>query len=66
MDRAGIPRADLSLAGPGVQIEPDRTTAMIKMAVWANDFLAEEIQKRPDRYAGLNTWRCRTGPPSPD
>ncbi len=52
MDAAGIARAVLSLAGPGVQIEPDRAVA-IKMAIRANDFLAKELQKRPDRYAGF-------------
>jgi 2,3-dihydroxybenzoate decarboxylase len=52
MDGAGIAKAVLSLAGPGVQIEPDRATA-IKLAIQANDFLAKELQKRPDRYAGF-------------
>lgn len=52
MDAAGIARAVLSLAGPGVQIEPDRAVA-IKMAVRANDFLAKELQRRRDRYAGF-------------
>jgi 2,3-dihydroxybenzoate decarboxylase len=52
MDSAGIAKAVLSLAGPGVQIESDRAIA-IKMAVRANDFLAKEIHKRPDRYAGF-------------
>lgn len=52
MDRAGIAKAVLSLAGPGVQIEPDRAIA-IKMAARSNDLLARELQKRPDRYAGF-------------
>ena len=52
MDGAGIAKAVLSLAGPGVQVERDRTIA-IGMAARANDFLAKEIQKRPDRYAGF-------------
>jgi 2,3-dihydroxybenzoate decarboxylase len=52
MDRAGITRAVLSLAGPGVQIESDPAIA-IGMAGRANDFLAKEIQKRPDRYSGF-------------
>jgi 2,3-dihydroxybenzoate decarboxylase len=52
MDRAGIAKAVLSLAGPGVQIEPDRAVA-IGMARRANDFLAKEIQNRRDRYAGF-------------
>ncbi|HVY58427.1 MAG TPA: amidohydrolase family protein [Xanthobacteraceae bacterium] len=52
MDRAGIARSVLSLSGPGVQIEPDTTTATRK-AREANDFLAREIQKHPDRYSGF-------------
>ena len=52
MDRAGIARAVLGLAGPGVQAERDTATA-IRNARSANDFLAREIQKRPDRYAGF-------------
>ncbi len=52
MDRAGIARAVLSLSGPGVQAERDTATA-IRNARSANDFLAGEIAKRPDRYAGF-------------
>jgi 2,3-dihydroxybenzoate decarboxylase len=52
MDRAGITRAVLGLAGPGVQAERD-TAAAIRNARLANDFLAREIQKRPDRYSGF-------------
>ena len=52
MDRAGIVRAVLALAGPGVQAERDTGTA-IRKARAANDFLALEIQKRPDRYSGF-------------
>jgi 2,3-dihydroxybenzoate decarboxylase len=52
MDRAGIARAVLGLAGPGVQAERDNATA-IRNARGANDFLAREIDKRPDRYAGF-------------
>jgi 2,3-dihydroxybenzoate decarboxylase len=52
MDKAGIAKAVLSLAGPGVQIEPDRAVA-IRMAAGANDYLAKELQKRRDRYAGF-------------
>lgn len=52
MDRAGIRRAVLSLSGPGVQAE--RATAVaVRRAKEANDFLAREIEKRPDRYAGF-------------
>jgi 2,3-dihydroxybenzoate decarboxylase len=52
MDRAGIERAILGLAGPGVQAERDTATA-VRNARSANDFLAREIQKRPDRYSGF-------------
>jgi len=52
MDRAGISVAVLGLAGPGVQAERD-TAVAIRNARAANDFLAREIQKRPDRYAGF-------------
>jgi 2,3-dihydroxybenzoate decarboxylase len=52
MDRAGIERAVLSLAGPGVQIERDTATA-IRNARVANDLLAAEIARRPDRYSGF-------------
>jgi 2,3-dihydroxybenzoate decarboxylase len=52
MDKAGIERAVLALAGPGVQAERDTATA-IRTAKSGNDFLAKEIQKRPDRYSGF-------------
>jgi 2,3-dihydroxybenzoate decarboxylase len=52
MDKAGIARSVLSLAGPGVQAEPDVATAR-RNATAANDFLAAEIAKRPDRYSGF-------------
>lgn len=52
MDRGGIERAVLSISGPGVQIERDTATA-VRRARESNDFLAREIQKRPDRYAGF-------------
>ncbi len=52
MDKAGISRAVLSLSGPGVQIEKNTRVASRK-AKAANDFLAAEIQKRPDRYSGF-------------
>jgi len=47
MDRAGIERCVLSLAGPGVQAERDVKTARDKARA-ANDFLAREIEKRAD------------------
>ena len=52
MDKAGIERSVLSVAGPGVQAERDTKTACDK-AREANDLLAREIDKRPKRYAGF-------------
>ena len=52
MDEAGIARAVLGLAGPGVQAERDTATA-IRNAKAANDFLVKEVAKRPDRYSGF-------------
>jgi 2,3-dihydroxybenzoate decarboxylase len=52
MDLAGIERAVLSIAGPGVQAERDPATA-VRNARDANDFLAREIQKKPNRYSGF-------------
>jgi 2,3-dihydroxybenzoate decarboxylase len=52
MDGAGIDRAVLGLAGPGVQSEPDTPTA-VRKARAANDFLAREVERRPDRYVGF-------------
>jgi 2,3-dihydroxybenzoate decarboxylase len=52
MDQAGIARSVLAIAGPGVQSEPDAATAT-RVARAGNDFLAKEIQRRPDRYSGF-------------
>ncbi|MGC2079372.1 MAG: amidohydrolase family protein [Xanthobacteraceae bacterium] len=52
MDEAGIARAVLGLAGPGVQAERDTATA-VRRARSANDFLAREIAERADRYCGF-------------
>src|SRR5471032_774480 len=52
MDQAGIARAVLGLAGPGVQAERDSATA-VRNARSANDFLEREIAKHPDRYMGF-------------
>ena len=52
MDSAGITRAVLSVSGPGVQAERDAATARLRAAA-ANDFLAGEVGKRPDRYSGF-------------
>jgi len=52
MDEAGIDIAVLSPTVPGVQAEPDEGKA-IDLARRVNDALAEQIRKRPDRYAGF-------------
>jgi 2,3-dihydroxybenzoate decarboxylase len=52
MDRAGIERSVLSLAGPGVQRESD-TAVALRRASEVNDGLAHQITKRPGRYSGL-------------
>jgi 2,3-dihydroxybenzoate decarboxylase len=52
MDKAGIAKAVLSVSGPGVQAERDAALAT-KRAAEANDFLAEQIAKRPERYVGF-------------
>jgi len=52
MNRAGIERAILSLSGPGMQAEPDVSKA-IGMAREANEFLARQIERCPDRYGGF-------------
>ena len=52
MDKTGIARAVLAVAGPGVQAERDTATA-VRAARASNDFLAKEVQKRPDRYSGF-------------
>lgn len=52
MAAAGISRSVLSLAGPGVQAERDVQTAR-RNARAANDFLAHEIAKQPERYSGF-------------
>ena len=52
MNEAGIARSVLAIAGPGVQAERDAGTAS-RRARESNDFLAQEVQKRPDRYSGF-------------
>ncbi len=52
MDKAGIRRAVLAVAGPGAQRERD-TAKAIRDARSSNDFLAKEIQKQPNRYSGF-------------
>jgi 2,3-dihydroxybenzoate decarboxylase len=52
MDAAELDVAVLSLSGPGVQIEPD-TMVAVRLACQANDRLAVEVQRRPERYVGF-------------
>ncbi len=52
MERGGIERSVLSVAGPGVQAERDTAMATRK-ARESNDDLAGQIAKRPDRYSGF-------------
>ena len=52
MDANGIEVMLPSLNAPAVQAIPDRKQA-IEMARRANDFLAGEVAKRPDRFRGL-------------
>ncbi|KND19513.1 amidohydrolase [Pannonibacter phragmitetus] len=52
MDEAGITKAVLSLAGPGVQAEKRMDTA-VKLARQVNDHLAAEMAKQPARYGGF-------------
>jgi len=52
MDANGIEMMLPSLNAPAVQAIPDRKQA-IEIARRANDFLAGEVAKRPDRFQGL-------------
>jgi len=52
MDQNGVDLVVLSLAGPGVQIEPDANKAT-RLAHQCNDMLAKEVQKQPAHYAGF-------------
>lgn len=52
MDAAGIDLSVLSLTLPGIQGEKEPATA-VRLARQANDFLAREVQKRPQRYGGF-------------
>src|SRR6266404_7903662 len=52
MDANGIEMMLPSLNAPAVQAIPDRKRA-IEIARRANDFLAGEVAKRPDRFQGL-------------
>ena len=52
MDQYGIEMMLLSLNAPAVQAIPDPAKAN-ELARRANDFLAEQVRKRPDRFQGL-------------
>ncbi len=52
MDEFGIEMMVLSLNAPAIQAISD-TQRAIEMARRSNDFLAEEVAKRPDRFAAL-------------
>ncbi|RQU79357.1 amidohydrolase [Burkholderia cenocepacia] len=52
MDRAGIDLVVLSQTGPAVQGEADVSKA-IERARYSNDFLAGQVRRRPDRFAGF-------------
>ncbi len=52
MDAHGMEMMLLSLNAPTVQAIPDVAKA-IEVAQRANDFLAEQVAKRPDRFQGL-------------
>jgi 2,3-dihydroxybenzoate decarboxylase len=52
MEKAGVKISVMSISGPGVQAEPDGALA-VKLAREANDLLAVEVQRRPDRYRGF-------------
>jgi 2,3-dihydroxybenzoate decarboxylase len=52
MDRNGVDVQVLSLASPGIQIQPDPEIAVAD-AREANDFLADIINEYPTRFAGL-------------
>src|SRR5271165_5422642 len=49
MDQQGIELMLLSLNAPAVQAIPDKAAAA-EIARKANDYLAEQVRKRPDRY----------------
>jgi gamma-resorcylate decarboxylase len=52
MDRHGIDMMILSLNAPAVQAIPD-VRRSYEIAKRANDFLADQITRRPDRFAGF-------------
>jgi 2,3-dihydroxybenzoate decarboxylase len=54
MDETGIDKAVLALTSPGAQPILDAAEART-IAQRANDYLAEHVAARPDRYVGLTT-----------
>ncbi len=52
MDQNGIEMMLLSLNAPAVQAIPDKARAQ-DIARRANDYLAEQVRKRPDRFQGI-------------
>jgi len=54
MDETGIDKAVLALTSPGAQCLPDVAEAR-GLAQRANDYLAEQVERRPDRYIGMTT-----------
>ena len=52
MDANGIEMMLLSLNAPAIQAIPDHRRA-IDLAIRANDYLAAEVAKRPDRFQGF-------------
>jgi 5-carboxyvanillate decarboxylase len=54
MDETGIDKAVLALTSPGAQPLLDLEEAK-NIARRANDFLAEQVAARPDRYVGMTT-----------
>jgi len=52
MDEHGVEMMILSLNAPAIQAIPDAARAN-EVARKANDFLADEVRKRPDRFQGL-------------
>jgi 2,3-dihydroxybenzoate decarboxylase len=52
MDKYGIEMTVLSLSSPGVQAIPEKQRAM-DVAQQANDFIAEQVMKHPDRFQGF-------------
>jgi 2,3-dihydroxybenzoate decarboxylase len=54
MDETGIDKAILALTSPGAQPLVDHAEAK-RLAQRANDYLAEHVAARPDRYVGMTT-----------